>query len=91
MHAKMVYECDFCGFHSDSRIDVVKHEASHYGLTLEEYTEWMRLDTLVKRRSHIYTDCHNSRTEADLEASIKELMAFEALHKLSDRRCFLHG
>lgn len=91
MKAKMVYECEFCNFQSESHIDVAKHEAAHYGLTLEDYVEWNRLDQMVKRRSHVYDGYHNSRTEADLDSAIKELLAFEDAHNLTGRRCFLHG
>lgn len=91
MKVKIIYECDFCDFHSENKTDMERHEAAHYGLTLEDYTEWNRLNQTVKHCSGIYDTCHNSLTETDLDQAVKKLLAFEESHELTDIRCLRHG
>lgn len=91
MKAKMMYECDFCGFGHESKEVVEEHEAAHYGLTAQEYKTWRELDARVKLCSHVYEYNHNRDTEAELEAAVDAVLKFEAVHNLSGRRCFLHG
>ena len=85
MKAILEYQCDFCGFRGTKQ-EVFRHEAEHYGLTPEEYAEWDRLDTAVKKASHLMGGMKNERTEADLDRAVEAVLAFEKAHGLEGRR-----
>ena len=42
------YECDVCKKQSQNKIEILECEAAHFGLTLEEKTEYGELPHTVK-------------------------------------------
>lgn len=81
----MVYCCEFCNFEVTSD-EVLRHEANHYGLSAEEYKEWMWLDAAVKKASYHISQCWNERMEQILDDAVQAVLAFEKAHGLSDVR-----
>ena len=84
MYAELVYHCDFCGY-AGTKAEVMRHEAQHFGLTVEQYEEWRLLDKKVKMASHLCEDCHNERTLKALDEAVEAVLAFEKEHNLQGR------
>lgn len=90
MKQKVVYCCEFCSFEGTSD-EVLRHEAGHYGLSVEEYKEWMQLDAAVKKASYHISQCRNERMEQVLDGAVQAVLAFEKAHGLNDVRLPIHS
>lgn len=89
MKTSLLYICDFCGRSSKQKDDILACEAGHYGLSLEDYLAWKKLDEAVKRCSYTASYHHNEDACKALDDAIDAVLAFERAHGLEGRR--LHG
>ena len=76
----MVYVCEKCGKQSQNIEEILKCEAAHFGLTLDEMKEWQALEAKAKQAGAIVYNIKNEQTEKDYDKAIDKLMVFEKTH-----------
>ncbi len=78
----VLYRCEICGYYSDEdESKVLKHEAEHLGLTVEEYEKWRELVMKVR----VYHYLHDTTADVELQAvneAEAELEKFETEYGL---------
>ncbi len=79
-----MYKCEECGKVSKSLREILDCEASHLGLTVEEMKEYKLLQEKAKNASFSVWITANDKTRACEEKAIKELIAFEQKHNLTE-------
>lgn len=77
MKSILAYKCDQCDYMSSNPEDVERHEAKHYGLSLEEYKEWQALYNEAKKAAYTRNCTNTPETREQFDAVIKKLAAFE--------------
>lgn len=77
MKSILAYKCDQCDYMSSNPEDVERHEAKHYGLSLEEYKEWQALYDEAKKAAYTRNCTNTPETREQFDAVIKKLAAFE--------------
>lgn len=80
MKVKQVYICETCGKESTNKSEILRCEAVHLGLTLEEKEKYDHLFLQVLSYEHLVARRNNDSTRAALDEAVIELMAFEAAH-----------
>ena len=75
-----VYVCETCGYESKSFDDMEKHEASHLGLTVEEFYEYTGLKYIASYKGSIMFFRNNEDTRRDFDSAVERLVAFEKAH-----------
>ena len=83
MKTKIVYVCAICGQTFDRKKDGEEHEASHFGLTREEYQSWRELDWQAASAGRMASCCSNQKTQKALDDAIDALLTFEHHHNLT--------
>ena len=78
-----VYGCDYCDFESKSFNETEKHEAEHFGLTIEEFHHWKTLKANVQSCSSTISRTKNEETEKMFDESVEKLIAFEKEHGIA--------
>jgi hypothetical protein len=61
-----------------------KHEANHFGLTVEEFHHWNTLKESVRSCSSTIYQTKNEETERLLDEAVAKLVAFEKEHNIKD-------
>ncbi len=84
MNQFTMYECEKCGYTSKYAKEVEECEAGHVGLTLEEYKHYQELKKNAERCGRTTSVCKNEHTDAAFDKAIKDLIAFEKEHNLSN-------
>lgn len=77
MKSITAYKCDQCDYLSSNPEDVERHEAKHYGLSLEEYKQWQELYDEAKKAAYTRNYTNTPETRKQFDAVIKKLAAFE--------------
>lgn len=71
MKSILAYKCDQCDYMSSNPEDVERHEAKHYGLSLEEYKEWQALYDEAKKAAYTRNCTNTPETREQFDAVIK--------------------
>lgn len=79
------WQCEYCDF-AGSASDVQAHEASHFGLSVQDYRHWLDLEQNVRN-----SICYKSFRNQDVYRAIRgkavaEKLAFEELHGVTWRK-----
>lgn len=77
MKSITAYKCDQCDYLSSNPEDVERHEAKHYGLSLEEYKQWQTLYDEAKKAAYTRNHTNTPETRKQFDAVIKKLTEFE--------------
>lgn len=77
MRSIIAYKCDQCDYLSSNPEDVERHEAKHYGLSLEEYKEWQELYDEAKKAAYTRNHTNTPETREQFDTTIKKLAEFE--------------
>lgn len=77
MRSIIAYKCDQCDYLSSNPEDMERHEAKHYGLSLEEYKEWQALYDEAKAAAYTRNYTNTPETRKQFDAAIKKLTEFE--------------
>ena len=82
MKQHIIYECDNCGKKSKDKVEIMKCEASHFGLTVIEMREWKNLKENAKHTGTVVGTTKNEQTDRAFDEAIKKLLTFEKEHNL---------
>lgn len=85
MKQYMVYKCDYCDFKSNGFAETEKHEAEHFGLTVEEFHHWNALKANAQSCGATISRTKNEETEKMFDDAIEKLIAFEKAHGIESK------
>ena len=86
MKTKTVFVCEHCKSEYECAGDALKCEATHLGLTLEEYKEYLALLRTEKDCGINVSIAKNERTEKLLDEAINAIIKFQKEHNITDNR-----
>ena len=87
MKYKTIYCCEFCDkMEFDYKIDCQKHEASHFGISLDEYMTWKELNRKSANAGKACGTSNNPSTRAVFDESVEALVRFETSHQIEHMR-----
>lgn len=77
-----MYKCDHegCEFECRDAHKMMEHEASHFGLSVEELTRYNALKSYVNYTGYLISNNKNEETEQTYDKAIEDLVAFEKEH-----------
>lgn len=76
------YECEKCKKRSLDRREIMKCEASHYGLTIAEKQEWDKLKEDCRFAGATVSRINNEETRKEFDNAIEKCMQFEKEHNI---------
>ena len=79
------FKCENCGKLSDDREEILKCEASHYGLTVAEKREWDNLKEECRYAGAIVSKTNNEEMRKKFDSAIERCMNFEREHNIESR------
>ena len=82
MKSYTMYVCETCGFECKDGKEMMKHEASHLKLTVEELETYNSLKSHVRYMGSVVSNKSNDETREKFDKAIRDLMAFEKEHGL---------
>lgn len=86
MKTKTVFVCEQCGTEYKYAGDALKCEAEHFGLTLEEYQEYLVLLRIEKDCGINVSIAKNERTEKLLDEAVNAVIRFKKEHNIIDNQ-----
>lgn len=81
-----MYECEVCGKQSKNENDIVKCECKHYGLSMKEHREWIRMKEDVANKAHLMYVATNGESISAYEKAVELQVMFENEHGLRGGR-----
>lgn len=79
------FRCENCGKVSEDREDILKCEASHYGLSVAEKQEWDSLKEDCRVAGIRVSITNNDDTRKAFDNAIDKCMQFEKLHNIGTK------
>jgi hypothetical protein len=76
------YQCEKCRKIYPTSHEAFLCESGHYGLTVEEYGQWLALKKLAEDAGRISGITKNEETEAAFDEVVQKLLSFEKEHHL---------
>lgn len=86
MKVQMIYCCEMCATQFSDPDAAREHEASHFGLLVEEYSKWGELVEAAEEAGHMTSVCQDDETRQKFDEAVTALVAFEKAHKLVGRK-----
>lgn len=86
MRVKMSFLCEHCAAEFEKPKDAMEHEASHYGLTMAEFSYWHLLSQAASDAGKRVDTCKNQKTEEIFHQAVIKLCDFETKHNLTEAR-----
>ena len=82
-----IYRCEVCGTEYKKKSDARKHEAHHFGLSLDQYERWGYLTRDVESMERVLSDGRHGQAliQAHQEAK-RTLKQYEEGHGLCGRK-----
>lgn len=84
MRAITVWQCDLCDFQTSNKEEMIRHEAKHFGLSPEEYTEWSRLHKDAEKAGYAVGVRNCPETRNTFDEAIRCIVEFEKQHGLDE-------
>lgn len=84
MKSYTMYVCETCGFECKDGKEMMKHEASHLGLTVEELEIYNSLKSYARYMGSVISNRNNDETREKFDKAIEDLMAFEKEHNIKE-------
>ena len=82
MKSYTMYVCETCGFECKDGKEMMKHEASHLGLTAEELEKYNSLKSYARYMGSVVSSNNDETTREKFDKAIRDLIAFEKEHGL---------
>ena len=82
MRQIIYYECEKCKKKSLNREEIMKCEASHYGLSIAEKQEWDKLKDDCRYAGITVNRTNNEETRKAFYDAIEKCMQFEKEHNI---------
>ena len=82
MKIRMIYCCEMCTAQFSDPNTAREHEASHFGLLVEEYLKWGKLAEAAEEAGYMTSVCQNDETRQKFDEAVTALVTFEKAHKL---------
>ncbi len=82
MKIEKVYVCEFCKQIFGDIEACERCEATHFGLTYDQYKLWRKLLDTAQRAGIMVRITYNQGTKSAFEDAIQQLVDFEARHNL---------
>lgn len=79
-----VYVCEVCGYECRNSEEMSKHEAAHFGLTVEELHEYNAIKSFVRYADDLNSRKDNDNTRNMLDEAMEKLSEFEKKHWLKE-------
>ena len=79
------YECEKCKKRSLDREEIMKCEASHYGLTIAEKQEWDKLKDNCRIAGSVVGRTNNEETREAFDNAIEKCIQFERKHNIESK------
>lgn len=76
------FKCETCGRESKDKKEILKCEASHYGLTIAEKQEWDNLKEECRVAGVRVSIRNNDDTRKTFDNAIEKCMLFEKQHNI---------
>lgn len=76
------YQCEKCQKIYPTSHEAFLCESGHYGLTVEDYSQWMALKNIAEKAGRIVSITKNEKTESAFDEAIQTLIHFEKEHHL---------
>lgn len=84
MKEKILYCCEFCDAAPFADMsEAWAHEASHFGLSPAEYSEWSQLRLTAASKGKMVGCANNDKTRKAFDKAIHALVDFETAHNIS--------
>lgn len=80
-----VYKCEFCDYTNGEPEMVKEHEAEHFGLTLDEYNEWKKLNKTAVYEGKRMAIVRCPLTIEQFDKACQKLADFEEKHNLEQK------
>lgn len=84
LKVRIKYVCELCESEFDKSSECEKCEATHYGLTLEQYLDWKLLLKEAERAGLVRGYNKNPVTDKAFDNAVRNLVQFEESHELID-------
>lgn len=81
-----LYECGNCGNTSKSYDEIIKCEANHLGITVEERVRYSHLKKDIEAYSIRVSKVDTDKTRGNLDRAIKALEDFEKEHNIEGNK-----
>lgn len=85
MREIIYFKCENCGKVSEDREEILKCEASHYGLSVAEKKEWDSLKENCRVAGAIVSITNNDDTQKVFDSAIEKCMQFEKQHNIETK------
>ena len=76
------YQCEKCQKIYPTSHEAFLCESGHYGLTVEEYGQWLALKKLAEDAGRMAGITKSEKTEAAFDDAVQKLLSFEREHHL---------
>lgn len=84
---KTIYRCEICGTEYEKKAEARKHEAHHFGLSLDQYERWGHLARDVESMERVLSDGrHGQALIQAYQEAVKTLKQYEESHSLRGRK-----
>ena len=84
MKCYTMYVCETCGFECKDATEMMKHEASHLGLTVDEFEQYNALKGHVRYMASRLYDTNNPDTREQYDTVVEALIAFKKEHNIKE-------
>lgn len=84
MKSYTMYVCETCGFECDDGEMMMEHEASHLGLSIEEFEQYNALKSHARFMGRRIAISKNTNTEKAYDEAVERLVAFEKEHNIKE-------
>ena len=84
MKSYTMYVCETCGFECDDGEMMMEHEASHLGLSIEEFEQYNALKSRVRFAAGTLYHLKNHDSKKKYDKVLEQLVAFEKEHNIKE-------
>lgn len=85
MKQYIVYVCETCGYESRNAKEIMQHESTHLGLTVEEMEQYRALKSFAAYMGSVVSRTKNEATDKAFDDAIQNLLDFEQEHGIEAR------
>lgn len=80
MKVKFMFQCEGCGSLHETSMKAMECEASHYGLTYDQYEDWRALSRMAGDAGRRISLTKDDEAEDAFDNACRRLADFEAAH-----------
>ena len=87
----VIYECSKCGKRSENKEEIMKCDAAHMGLTVDEKMEYEKLRQACVMAGSLNSKRSNDETNKAWDDAIQECLEFEHDHQIGQFQSSTRG